>query len=75
MADDPKKRGLDGKLVSQQRHEVAYVAKKAKVTPAVAKKAIQDAGPSRKAVEAKIAKKPSAKPVAKAVAKKPTPKR
>lgn len=32
MADDPKKKGRDRELVSEQEHEVAYLMRMAKVT-------------------------------------------
>jgi|GEM_PF-6853713 len=32
MADNPKKKGRDRELVSEQEHEVAYLMKAAKVT-------------------------------------------
>jgi hypothetical protein len=75
MADDKSKRGgLDRKLVAgKQDYEVRHVAEKAKVVLPVARKAIEDAGPSRKAIEAKLAAKP--KPggaVKKPPAKKPS---
>ena len=39
MADNPKKRGKDGKTVSNQNHELAYAAKKAGVKKEDVKKA------------------------------------
>jgi hypothetical protein len=47
MADDPKKRGRDLELVSEQEHEVAYIMRTAKVTRQKALKAIREPGPSR----------------------------
>jgi NACalpha-BTF3-like transcription factor len=52
MSDDPKKTGQDRKLVSNQEHEIAYVMKSAGVTRQKAKKAIDEAGPSRDKVMA-----------------------
>lgn len=46
MADNPKKKGRDRELVSEQEHEVAYLMKAAKVTRRKALKAIREAGPS-----------------------------
>lgn len=48
---------LDRALVSQQPHEVAYVAKKTGAPKPDVKAAIKTAGPTRKAVE-KALKKP-----------------
>lgn len=45
------------KVNSSQPHEIAYVAKKMGVSPAVAKAAAKAAGPSRKAVEKLLKKK------------------
>ncbi|WP_138518991.1 DUF3606 domain-containing protein [Limnobacter alexandrii] len=56
MADDPKKKKQDSKLVSKQKHEIDYVAKKLKVSVDAVKKAQKEAGPSRKAVEKKLKK-------------------
>jgi hypothetical protein len=39
MADNPKKRGKDGKTISNQNHELAYTAKKAGVKKEDVKKA------------------------------------
>lgn len=39
MADNPKKRGKDGKTISNQNHELAYAAKKADVKKEDVKKA------------------------------------
>ncbi|MDW9855085.1 DUF3606 domain-containing protein [Sinorhizobium meliloti] len=50
MADDPKKKGRDRELVSEQEHEVAYLMKAAKVTRQKALQAIREAGPDRKNV-------------------------
>ncbi|WP_425724478.1 DUF3606 domain-containing protein [Hydrogenophaga sp. R2] len=54
--DDPKKKKADSKLVSQQPHEVSYLAKKTQQTKEAVKQAIQAAGPSRKAVVKKLGK-------------------
>ncbi len=51
MADDKSKKGADGKLVSQQKHEVDYLAKKHDLPPPLVKKVIASEGPSRAAVE------------------------
>ncbi|RVN64116.1 DUF3606 domain-containing protein [Sinorhizobium meliloti] len=50
MADNPKKKGRDSELVSEQEHEVAYLMKEAKVTRQTALEAIREAGPDRKKV-------------------------
>lgn len=55
-SDDPKKKKQDAKLVSQQPHEQAYVARKTGKPPAEVKKATKEAGPSRKAVMKKLGK-------------------
>ncbi|MCK3786784.1 DUF3606 domain-containing protein (plasmid) [Sinorhizobium meliloti WSM1022] len=47
MADNPKKRGRDRELVSEQEHEVAYVMRTARVTRQKALEAIREAGPNR----------------------------
>lgn len=39
MADNPKKRGKDGKTISNQNYELAYAAKKAGVKKEDVKKA------------------------------------
>lgn len=39
MADNPKKRGKDGKTISNENHELAYAAKKAGVKKEDVKKA------------------------------------
>ena len=52
MSDDPKKTAQDRKLVSGQEHEIAYIMKSAGVTRQKAKKAIEEAGPSREKVMA-----------------------
>lgn len=76
MADDPKKRGgLERKLVSQQPHELAHLQKKHGLSRSLASEVVKKAGPSRKAVEAAIAKKPTAGAAKKAPAKRPTPKK
>ncbi|EHK74291.1 hypothetical protein SM0020_29640 [Sinorhizobium meliloti CCNWSX0020] len=50
MADNPKKKGRDRELVSEQEHEVAYLMRTAKVTRQKALEAIREAGPNRKKV-------------------------
>ncbi|MCA1371753.1 DUF3606 domain-containing protein [Bradyrhizobium sp. BRP14] len=57
MADDPKKKGRDRGLVSEQEHEVAYIMRTAKVTRQKALKAIREAGPSRDEVMEYLGKK------------------
>lgn len=59
MPDNKKKtgKGDDIRVSAKQPYEVAYVAKKAKVTPAAAKKAIEKAGPMRKNVEKALKKR------------------
>ncbi|WP_085026832.1 DUF3606 domain-containing protein [Ensifer aridi] len=57
MADDPKKKGRDRSLVSEQEHEVAYIMRTAKVTRQKALKAIREAGPSRDKVMESLGKK------------------
>ncbi|ATA97188.1 DUF3606 domain-containing protein (plasmid) [Sinorhizobium meliloti] len=47
MADNPKKRGRDRELVSEQEHEVAYLMRTARVTRQKALEAIREAGPNR----------------------------
>lgn len=51
MADDPKKKKVDRKKVSQQKHEVDYLVKTTRKPAAEVKKAIKDAGPGRAAVK------------------------
>ncbi|PII38518.1 hypothetical protein T190_19415 [Sinorhizobium meliloti CCBAU 01290] len=48
--DNPKKKGRDRELVSEQEHEVAYLMRTAKVTRQKALEAIREAGPNRKKV-------------------------
>jgi hypothetical protein len=50
MADNPKKKGRDRELVSEQEHEVAHLMRTAKVTRQKALKAIREAGPNREKV-------------------------
>ncbi|MFQ6186371.1 DUF3606 domain-containing protein [Sinorhizobium meliloti] len=50
MADNPKKKGRDRELVSEQEHEVAYLMRTAKVTRQKALRAIREAGPDREKV-------------------------
>ncbi|MCO5962390.1 DUF3606 domain-containing protein [Sinorhizobium meliloti] len=57
MADNPKKKGRDRELVSEQEHEVAYLMKAAKVTRQKALGAIREAGPSREKVMQYLGKK------------------
>ena len=57
MADNPKKRGRDRELVSEQEHEVAYLMRTARVTRQKALKAIREAGPNREKVMAYLGKK------------------
>lgn len=47
MADNPKKKGRDRDLVSDQEHEVAYLMRTAKVTRQKALQAIREAGSNR----------------------------
>ena len=56
MPDDKSKRGgADRKRVAgEQKHEVAYVAKKTGKSPATVKKAVKAAGPSRFKVETNL---------------------
>jgi hypothetical protein len=56
VPDDKNKRGgADRKRVAgEQKHEVAYVAKKTGKTPEAVKKAVKAAGPSRDKVEKKL---------------------
>ena len=53
MADNPKKKGRDRELVSEQEHEVAYLMRTAKVTRQKALKAIREAGPNRENISAR----------------------
>jgi DNA-directed RNA polymerase subunit F len=57
MADNPKKKGRDRELVSEQEHEVAYLMKAAKVTRQKALQAIREAGPNRDKVMAYLQSK------------------
>jgi DNA-directed RNA polymerase subunit F len=57
MADNPKKKGRDRELVSEQEHEVAYLMKAAKVTRQKALEAIREAGPNRDKVMAYLQSK------------------
>ncbi|RVG05299.1 DUF3606 domain-containing protein [Sinorhizobium meliloti] len=57
MADNPKKKGRDRELVSEQEHEVAYLMRTAKVTRQKALEAIREAGPSREKVMAYLQSK------------------
>ncbi|AEG04224.1 DUF3606 domain-containing protein [Sinorhizobium meliloti] len=57
MADNPKKKGRDRELVSEQEHEVAYLMRTAKVTRQKALEAIREAGPSREKVMDYLGKK------------------
>lgn len=58
MADDPKKTGKpDDSRVSQQPHELAYLAKKFGITQQQASQAVTSAGPMRADVEAYIRRK------------------
>ncbi|MBT62892.1 MAG: DUF3606 domain-containing protein [Puniceicoccaceae bacterium] len=55
MGDDPNKKEHDGKLVSQQDHEVAYLKHKfPKRTETEIRNAIRMYGPSRSAVERRL---------------------
>jgi hypothetical protein len=57
MADNPKKRGKDGKTISNQNHELAYVAKKAGVKKDDVKKAKAATKTTRRSViEAELKK-------------------
>jgi hypothetical protein len=59
MADDPKKRDASdrNKVAGGQKHEVAYVAKVAKVKPSAVKAAVKAVGNDRAKVM-KALKKP-----------------
>ncbi len=57
MADDPKKKGRDRSLVSEQEHEVAYIMRTAKVSRQKALQAIREAGPRRDKVMEYLGKK------------------
>jgi DNA-directed RNA polymerase subunit F len=57
VADNPKKKGRDRELVSEQEHEVAYLMRTAKVTRQKALEAIREAGPSRDKVMEYLRKK------------------
>lgn len=54
MADDPRKKGADGKLVSKQPHEVKYLEKKLEMPGKLIKNVIDQVGPSRAKVEQKL---------------------
>jgi hypothetical protein len=55
MADNPKAVGKGDRIrVSQQKHEVQYIAKKFKISGQAASGAIRAAGPMRAKVEAYI---------------------
>jgi hypothetical protein len=51
MSDDPKKRHADGKLVSTQKHEVDYLARKHDLPVGMVREVAVRLGPSRAAVE------------------------
>jgi hypothetical protein len=52
MSDDPSKRGKpDSDLVSQQPHEVDYLAKKHELPADLVRNVIRQEGPSRRKVE------------------------
>ncbi len=52
MSDNPNKRGKpDRNLVSQQKHEIDYLAKKHDLPPPLVKKVVAQEGPSRKSVD------------------------
>jgi hypothetical protein len=55
--DDPKKTKEDGKLVSQQDHEVDYLKKKTGLPEPTIRKAIEKVGPSRAKVMEELEKK------------------
>ncbi|MQW72418.1 DUF3606 domain-containing protein [Sinorhizobium medicae] len=57
MADNPKKKGRERELVSEQQHEVAYLMGTAKVTPQKALEAIREARPDREKVMEYLEKK------------------
>ncbi|MCM5693360.1 DUF3606 domain-containing protein [Sinorhizobium meliloti] len=57
MADNPKKKGRDRELVSEQEHEVAHLMRTAKVTRQKALEAIREAGPNREKVMEYLGKK------------------
>jgi len=59
MSDNPKKKKLDGKLVSRrQKHEMEYMKKKhPRMTTRRLEKEIKKSGPSRKKVETGLKKK------------------
>lgn len=48
--DNPNKKKQDGRLVSQQDHEVDYLKKTTGKSEAVIRKAIEKVGPSREKV-------------------------
>jgi len=54
MADDPNKRGKDGKLVSMQPHEQKYLADKHKLPLPLVRNVTKQVGPSRAKVDAKL---------------------
>jgi hypothetical protein len=54
MADDPRKKGTDGKLVSKQPHEVKYLEKKHGLPAPLIKNVIDQVGPSRAKVDSKL---------------------
>ncbi len=57
MADNPKKRGKDGKTISNQNYELAYAAKKAGVKKDDVKKAKAATKTTRRSViEAELKK-------------------
>ncbi len=58
MADDPTKRGPpDRDRVSQQPHEVAYLAKRTRKPRRVVASAVRSAGPLRKEVIRSLTKR------------------
>jgi hypothetical protein len=55
MADNPKKTKEDAKLVSKQKHEIAYLAKKHELPAPLVRNVQAQVGPSRAKVDAKLA--------------------
>lgn len=55
MADNPKKKKHDSTLVSKQKHEIEYLAKKHELPKPLVANVQKQVGPSRARVDAKLA--------------------
>jgi hypothetical protein len=54
MTDNPHKKKADGKLVSQQKHEIDYLARKTGLPKPLVSNVQKQVGPSRTKVEQKL---------------------